>query len=58
MSVRPTNIPDIIVPDSQASKQVKMSSRRTTYETRPHPQMSWGTVFIYGAAAGFLGVAA
>ncbi|KAB5582314.1 hypothetical protein GE09DRAFT_1245945 [Coniochaeta sp. 2T2.1] len=35
-----------------------MSSRRTTYETHPHPQMSWGKVFIYGAAAGFLGVAA
>ena len=35
-----------------------MDARRTTVETRPSPQMSWGTVFIYGAAAGFLGVAA
>ncbi|KAJ9160797.1 hypothetical protein NKR19_g2920 [Coniochaeta hoffmannii] len=35
-----------------------MGARRTTLETRPNPQMTWGTVFIYGAAAGFLGVAA
>lgn len=35
-----------------------MDSRRTTYEARPYPQMSWGTVFAYGAAAGCLGVAA
>jgi len=35
-----------------------MGARRTTLETRPNPQMTWGTVFIYGAAAGFLGAAA
>lgn len=35
-----------------------MSSRRTTYETRPRPQMSLGTVIVYGATAGLVGVAA
>lgn len=56
--VEPTEIPDTAVPDWEFQKKPDKSSRRTTYGTRPHPQMSWGTVLVYGAAAGFVGVAA
>lgn len=56
--VEPTEIPDTVVPDWEFQKKPDRKSRRTTYETRSLPQMSWGTVLVYGAAAGFVGVAA
>ncbi|KAK3290982.1 uncharacterized protein B0H64DRAFT_411080 [Chaetomium fimeti] len=33
-------------------------SRRTTDPVRPHPRLGWGTIVIYGASAGVVGVVA